>query len=144
MLCFLKGVFRLHGRDRVSKAVMDSKPKAYAFHPSRINSPPLQLLSSGRDSLADLPPLLCVYVPCDSAESARLDPAYKSIPWPSKFPPERALSKEKTPTGGAIYEFELRNDKGSEVAKVLIEDVSRDALLKPLWMDVLPSPSKKT
>ncbi len=29
VLCFLKGVFRLHGQDRVSKAVMVSKPEAY-------------------------------------------------------------------------------------------------------------------
>ncbi len=35
VLCFLKGVFRLHGQDRVSKAVMVSKPEAYAY-----NQPP--------------------------------------------------------------------------------------------------------
>ncbi len=45
--------------------------------------------------------------------------------------------------GCTIYEFELRNDKSGEVAKVLIEGVSRNALLKPQWMDVLPPPQKK-
>ncbi len=81
---------------------------------------------------------------CSPSESARQDPDYKPIVWPTKFPPEHALSKETTPMGRTIYEFELRNDKSGEVAKVLIEGVSRNALLKLHWMDVLPPQKKKT
>ncbi len=55
-LCFLKGMFRLHGQDRVSKAVMDSKPKAYAYNqPPRSSSTYNDHVRLGFNALVRLP-----------------------------------------------------------------------------------------
>jgi hypothetical protein len=49
-------MFRLHGQDRVSKAVMDSKPKAYAYNqPPRSSSTYNDHVRLGFNALVRLP-----------------------------------------------------------------------------------------